>query len=84
VAGALGGASQQEETEEGHVQADSDGEDTAVCDMAPGNQVFTSKRSTWAAASSFGIDFDVVELVNDSSMDSVTEVGGTGLGFNVN
>jgi hypothetical protein len=34
VAGALGGASQQEETEESHVLAESDGEDMAVSDMA--------------------------------------------------
>jgi hypothetical protein len=54
----------------------------AVSDSA--NRVSTCQRSSGAAASSFGIDFDVVELVTDSSMDSLTEVGGPGMGFNVN
>jgi hypothetical protein len=84
VAGALGGASQQEETEESHVLAKSDGEDMAISDMAPGNRVSTGRMNSRAAASTFGIDFNLVELATDSSIESVAEVGGPGLGFNVN
>ena len=56
----------------------------AVSDLAPANLVSTGQTSSGAAASSFGTDFDLVELDTDSSLDSVTELGGPGMGFDLN
>ena len=56
----------------------------AVSDMAPTNLVSTVQTSSGAAASSFGTNFDLVELDTDSSLDSVTELGGPGMGFDLN
>jgi hypothetical protein len=80
VADILGGASHNE-TAEGHVRTDSDGEDMAVSGLVLGELVSTTSQiNTGAVFSNFGNDFEVVELVTDSSMASVAEVGGPDLG----
>ena len=44
----------------------------------------TNRVTTGVVSSNFGNNFEVVELVTDSSMDSVAKVGGHGLGFDQN
>jgi hypothetical protein len=49
----------------------------AVSGLAPGEVVSTTNRiTTGVVSSNFGNDFKVVELVDDSSMESVAEVVG--------
>ena len=84
VADVHGGASLNE-TAEGHVRTDSEREDMAVSGEAPGEMVsITNQFTTGVVSSNYGNNFEVVELVTDSSMDSVAKVGGHGLGFDQN
>jgi hypothetical protein len=84
VAAVHGGASLNE-TAEGHVKTDSEGEDMAVSGEAHGKVVsITNRGTTGVVQSNFGNDFEVVELVTVSDSESVAEMGGHGFGFDKN